>query len=489
MSGRASALRRARAVAVVSLAVAAVMPLGAAQAAPAQTGCNARVNNTYPKLLECVRLSEVRAHQAALQAIADDNDGHRFSGFEGYNESVDYVVDTLRASGYDPQVQTFDYLAFQPVGPSVLQQVAPNTITYVENTDFGLITQSDSGDVTANVTAVDLQLGIGNTSTSGCEDADFAELPGRQHRAPAARHVHLRDQGRDRGSTRRRRDRDLQPGQHGRRRPPGHPGRHADGQQHERHPGARDHLRAGRDAVPDGRAADAGVRQLAARDPAHRQRDRREGGRQPRQRRDGRRAPRLGARRPGHQRQRLRQRRDPRGGAADRQGRHAEHAPLRVVGRRGERPGRLDELRQRPQPGGAGQDRALPQLRHGRVAELRLHDAGRRPVELRGAGRRADRARPRSRICSSRSTRRRTSPTTTRRSTGAATTSGSSRSASRPAASSPARRSARPPSRRTSGAARSAPSSTPATTRPATRSPTTTTTRWTSTPTRSRSRS
>ena len=177
MSGRASALRRARTLAVVSLAVAAVMPLGAAQAAPAQTGCDARVNNTYPKLLECVRLGEVRAHQAALQAIADDNDGHRFSGFEGYNESVDYVVDTLRASGYDPQVQTFDYLAFQPVGPSVLQQVAPNTITYVEDTDFGLITQSDSGDVTANVTAVDLQLGIGNTSTSGCEDADFANFP------------------------------------------------------------------------------------------------------------------------------------------------------------------------------------------------------------------------------------------------------------------------------------------------------------------------
>ena len=136
MSVRASALRRARALAVVSLAIAAVMPLGAAQAAPAQTGCNARVNNTYPKLLECVRLSEVREHQAALQAIADDNDGHRFSGFEGFNESVDYVVDTLRASGYDPH-QTFDYLAFQEVGPSALQQVAPGTVTYVEDTDFG----------------------------------------------------------------------------------------------------------------------------------------------------------------------------------------------------------------------------------------------------------------------------------------------------------------------------------------------------------------
>ena len=47
--------------------------------------------------------------------------------------------------------------------------------------------------------------------------------------------------------------------------------------------------------------------------------------------------------------------------------------PLRVVGRRGERAGRLDELRQRAEPGGEGPDRALPQLRHDRLAELHLH--------------------------------------------------------------------------------------------------------------------
>jgi len=88
----------------------------------------------------------VREHQAALQAIADENDGHRFAGFPGYGASVDYVVETLRAAGYDPEVQPFDYLAFQPVGPSALQQVAPNAISYVEGTDFGAITQSDRGD-------------------------------------------------------------------------------------------------------------------------------------------------------------------------------------------------------------------------------------------------------------------------------------------------------------------------------------------------------
>ena len=37
--------------------------------------------------------------------------------------------------------------------------------------------QTDPGNVTAAVTAVDLQLGLGNTTTSGCEAADFAGFP------------------------------------------------------------------------------------------------------------------------------------------------------------------------------------------------------------------------------------------------------------------------------------------------------------------------
>jgi Zn-dependent M28 family amino/carboxypeptidase len=177
MSGLARALRRARGVAVVVVAGAVISPPGQALAAPAQTACDTRTNNTIPKLTECVRLDQVRAHQAALQAIADANDGHRFSGFSGYDASVDYVVSKLEAAGYDPQVQTFDYLAYQPVGPSALQRIAPNPRTFVEGTDFGVITQSDPGDVTANVTPVDLQLGLGNTSTSGCDAADYAGFP------------------------------------------------------------------------------------------------------------------------------------------------------------------------------------------------------------------------------------------------------------------------------------------------------------------------
>ena len=179
MTGLARALGRSRVryVAIVALAVAAMMPAGEALAAPSQNACDVRDNNTYPKILECIRLDQVRAHQAALQAIATANNGTRFSGTPGYDASVDYVVGKLRAAGYNPTVQAFDYLAYEVVGPSTLRQVAPSMITYVEGVDFGAITQTDRGNVTANVTAVDLQLGLGNTSTSGCEATDFAGFP------------------------------------------------------------------------------------------------------------------------------------------------------------------------------------------------------------------------------------------------------------------------------------------------------------------------
>ena len=134
---------RACVLGVVTVAAVASLPGGAALAAPANAGCENQTNNTYDMLLECVRVEGVREHQAALQAIADENDGNRFSGFSGYDASVDYVVETLEAAGYDPEVQEFDYLAFEEVGPSALQQIAPNPTTYVEGTDFGAITQSD----------------------------------------------------------------------------------------------------------------------------------------------------------------------------------------------------------------------------------------------------------------------------------------------------------------------------------------------------------
>jgi Zn-dependent M28 family amino/carboxypeptidase len=163
--------------AVAMLVLGAVVPLhaGVAQAGPA--ACESRNNNTVRKLLECVTLEGVREHQAAFQEIADDNGGNRFSGLPGYDASVDYVVERLEDAGYEPEIQRFDYLAFRELGPSALQQIAPTPTTYVQGTDFAVIDQSDPGTVMAPVTPVDLQLGLGNTSTSGCEPADFAGFP------------------------------------------------------------------------------------------------------------------------------------------------------------------------------------------------------------------------------------------------------------------------------------------------------------------------
>jgi len=77
MSGFARTLGRGhvRALAIVAVALAAVLPAGMAQAAPSQADCDARPNNTIPKMLECMRVGQVRAHQAALQTIANDNGG------------------------------------------------------------------------------------------------------------------------------------------------------------------------------------------------------------------------------------------------------------------------------------------------------------------------------------------------------------------------------------------------------------------------------
>ncbi len=128
-------------------------------------------------LQEAVTLEGLRAHQAAWQAIADENGGNRYAGLPGYELSAEYVYTLLDEAGYDVEYQEFDYPAFVENVDSELEQVAPDEVTYVNNEDFAIQSYSGSGDVTAQVTAVDLDLGEGNTSTSGCEAEDFVDFP------------------------------------------------------------------------------------------------------------------------------------------------------------------------------------------------------------------------------------------------------------------------------------------------------------------------
>ncbi len=132
--------------------------------------CAKRVNDTAAKLMECVSLDNVRAHQAALQEIADDNGDIRAAGTPGYDESVDYIVGKLEAAGYDVTLDTFDF-SFTP--PVEIDQLTPTAATY----ESGGFTGTGFGEVTAAVTPVDINLTPPRGNTSGCEAADFAGFP------------------------------------------------------------------------------------------------------------------------------------------------------------------------------------------------------------------------------------------------------------------------------------------------------------------------
>lgn len=132
-------------------------------------------NNNAKKLMEAVTPAGVMAREQALQDIADANGGTRASGTPGFEASVDYVVDTLQAAGYAPQLQEFEFPFFQELSPAVLEQVGPGAAIY----DTASFTFSGSGDVTAPVTMVDVQIppAPAPSSTSGCEAEDFAGFP------------------------------------------------------------------------------------------------------------------------------------------------------------------------------------------------------------------------------------------------------------------------------------------------------------------------
>jgi Zn-dependent M28 family amino/carboxypeptidase len=140
---------------------------------------SAAVGTPTQELREHVTLANVRAHQAALQAIADANGGTRAATTPGYDASVAYVVGQLEPLGYIVTVQEFDYIAFRELSPAELEQISPNPTTYIYAVDFFTMDYSASGEVTAPLQAVDLVLppgGADNTSSSGCETSDFASF-------------------------------------------------------------------------------------------------------------------------------------------------------------------------------------------------------------------------------------------------------------------------------------------------------------------------
>lgn len=166
--------RRRTGAAITSVALTATTFLLAPSAVGAPAGSDTQ------GLRKGVTLAGVREHQAALQAIADASGGNRVAGSPGDVASANYVQSRLEASGYTVTRFPFEFTFNADATPAVFQQVSPSPATYVDGVDFSSMTYSGNGDVTASVTAVDLMIppaALANSSTSGCEAADFAGFP------------------------------------------------------------------------------------------------------------------------------------------------------------------------------------------------------------------------------------------------------------------------------------------------------------------------
>ncbi|AUI53497.1 PA domain-containing protein [Arthrobacter crystallopoietes] len=157
--------RRNKRVGAITAVVA--LALGAGLPANADNGTDTE------KLREAVTADGIYNHLEQLQKIANDNGGNRAGATEGYEAGAEYIESELEDAGYDPVRQYFDYQQFIEHTPSELAQVSPTEKTYVNGTDFTTMEYSGAGDVTAAVTAVDVNFADPAASTSGCEAADF----------------------------------------------------------------------------------------------------------------------------------------------------------------------------------------------------------------------------------------------------------------------------------------------------------------------------
>jgi hypothetical protein len=174
------------------VAAALVGPAGASTT-PTSAECDARVNDTPTKLVECVQTDDLWHHMQAFQAIADANpgaDGHpsRNSGEPGYKASVDYVAKLMQDAGYNVTIQpyTFTYTSF--VGTPTWSESTPTAH------DFALVDEWNPG-VSNGTANADLQPAGGivipptptSSSTSGCTAGDFGAF--------AAGHIALIQRG------------------------------------------------------------------------------------------------------------------------------------------------------------------------------------------------------------------------------------------------------------------------------------------------------
>jgi Zn-dependent M28 family amino/carboxypeptidase len=126
------------------------------------------------ELSETITAEAIAAHLLAFDVIAAEHDGNRSAGTSGYEASAVYVETALQDAGYTTTRWPFVFERYTQFTPPSLALLSSEPQQFVLDTDYNVPNWSPSGNVIAPIEAVDLQLGLGNQSTSGCEPEDFA---------------------------------------------------------------------------------------------------------------------------------------------------------------------------------------------------------------------------------------------------------------------------------------------------------------------------
>ncbi|WP_437532038.1 M20/M25/M40 family metallo-hydrolase [Sorangium sp. So ce726] len=126
-----------------------------------------------------VTLAGIREHQLALQWIADANGGKRIAGTPGHDTSANYVAARAAAAGYDVSDDHFEFELSTDRTPPMFHVVSPSTVTFEAGLDYATMRYSGSGDVTAPLYAVALEVPSRPDPgpPSGCRPEDFAGFP------------------------------------------------------------------------------------------------------------------------------------------------------------------------------------------------------------------------------------------------------------------------------------------------------------------------
>ena len=124
--------------------------------------------NTKP-LRKAVTTAGVMEHLEEFQEIADEHNGNRASGTAGYDASGAYVIDRLKAAGYNVRTQEFEFAFFEEFAPAQL-------LLGQESIETQSMSYSGSGTITGPAVPVDVNVTGDRASTSGCEATDFAGI-------------------------------------------------------------------------------------------------------------------------------------------------------------------------------------------------------------------------------------------------------------------------------------------------------------------------